>query len=468
MKDLAVIILAAGKSTRMKSETSKVLHRVAGEPILSYSVRAALSLKPKKMVIVAGPGQQKAFEDAIGGVKNISYCIQTEARGTGHAVIQAEKELKNFEGHILILPGDVPLVFPATLDTFVEKALSEDAHCSIISTEWPDPSSYGRILRDGDGHFFAIREARDATEDELQISEINSGIFLVKSKWLFKKLKEIKPHNVQREYYLTDVIELAVRSGELVTAHCFSPHEQFTGVNDRSDLAFVSKVMNQISAEYWMSEGVTIQDPDRVCIDAVVKIGRDTTIAPSVFLRGNTVIGSGCIIDAGAVLEDAVIGNGVHVKPYSVIEKSTIKDGAVVGPFSRVRPDSIIDKGVKIGNFVEIKKSHLKPGAKASHLSYIGDATIGSKTNVGCGTITCNYDGKNKYRTVVADDVFIGSDVQFVAPVKIGKGAVIGAGTTVTKNVPAGALALSRVPQVNVKGWAVRRPKTKGQKMRRR
>lgn len=457
MKDIAIVMLAAGKSTRMRSKTSKVLHKVAGQPIIAYSISAARRLNPKKIVIVVGRGQQGQFEEALGKDRKIEYCVQAEARGTGHAVAQAEKCLIGFDGYIMILPGDVPLIWPATLEAFVGNVMDEGAVCSIISTEWPDPNQYGRVLRNKKGGFKAIREARDATDAERDIHEINSGIFLVKSKWLFGALKNVKPHNAQKEYYLTDIIEMAVGAGDLVTAHCFSPHEQFVGINDRSDLAFVKKIMNSFITEYWMEMGVGIDDPEQTYIDSDVLIGEDTTIAPSVFLRGKTSIGRGCFIDTGSILENAVIGDHVHVKPYSVIEDSKISNGAVVGPFSRVRPGSVIGKEARIGNFVEIKKSVLKPGVKANHLSYIGDATIGAKTNVGCGTITCNYDGKNKHRTIIGEGVFIGSDVQFVAPVRIGRGAVIGAGSTVTKNVPPKALALSRVEQVNVKGWAGRK-----------
>jgi len=453
MSELAVVILAAGKSTRMKSALSKVFHPVAGRPLITYPYNVARRLKPKKIVFVIGDGQKSEYVELLGKEKMIDYVVQKEAKGTGHAVHQAEKSLRGFDGYVLILPGDVPLISERTLEDFISMARKENATCSIISTEMDDPYTYGRILRDDQDNFVAIREEKDASGEEKMIHEINSGIFLVRAKWLFQKLKKIRPHNAQKEYYLPDVIEMGVDDGERVTAHCYYPPEQFTGVNDRADLSFVNKMMYGIIADYWMEEGVSVLDPDQTYIDVAAKIGNDTTIEPSVFLKGKTVIGKGCHIGTGCVIEDSRIGNNVHLKPYTLIEKGQVKDDSVVGPFARLRPEALLEKGVKVGNFVEIKKSVLKAGAKASHLSYIGDATIGAKTNVGCGTITCNYDGKFKHRTVIGEDVFIGSDVQFVAPVTVGKGATIGAGSTVTKNVPPGTLALSRSEQVNVKGW---------------
>lgn len=467
MKKLAIVILAAGKSTRMKSATSKVLHRLAGLPLVSYPLQEALKLRPQKLVMVVGRGEEASFEQALGRDKRVKYCTQAGARGTGDAVLSVEGLLKNFDGYVLVLPGDVPLIFSSTLGEFIGTVEEGGADCAIISTCMPDPAEYGRVIRDDSGRFLAIREARDATDDELEIDEINTGIVLARSNWLFESLKEIKPHNAQNEYYLTDVIDLAARGGRKVMAHCMLPHEQFLGVNDRAGLAYAAKIMHFCIAEYWMVRGVSVQDPDQTYIDSTVTIGEDANIAPSVFLRGKTRVGKGCIIDTGTVLTDATVGDNVYIKPYSVIEESRIMEGAQVGPFSRVRPGSYLGRGVKVGNFVEVKKSVLKPGVKANHLSYIGDATIGAKTNVGCGTITCNYDGRAKHRTVIGEGVLVGSDTQFVAPVRIGKNAVIGAGSTITKNVPPKALALSRVEQVNISNWKPRgekRSKVKGKR----
>lgn len=461
MKDLSTVILAAGKSTRMKSKTNKVLHKLAGLPLVSYPVGESVKLGLKKLVLVIGKGQEQVFEDALAKRNDIEYCIQEDALGTGDAVLRTEKNLKDFSGYVLIIPGDVPLIQSETLIQFIKKMEDEDADCGVISTMHPEPGSYGRILRDVEGKFAAIREEKDATDLEKCVNEINTGIYVVESKFLFNYLKKVRPNNAQKEYYLTDIIELAVSEGKKVIAHVAEPHEQFLGVNDRFDLAYANKIMNLYIAESWMSKGVSIQDPDQTYIDYDVKIGQDSYIAPFTFLKGKTRIGRGCTIDAGAVLEDAVIGDNVHIRPYTVIEKSLIKEGAVVGPFSRVRPDSVLEKEVKVGNFVEVKKSVLKLGVKANHLSYIGDATIGERTNIGCGTITCNYDGEKKHRTIIGKEVFVGSDTQFIAPVKIGRGAVIGAGSTITKDVPADALALSRTEQVNVRSWVSKKRKKK-------
>lgn len=454
MKDLAIVILAAGQSTRMKSKRSKVLHPLAGLPVISYPVREGLKLKPEKIVLVIGKDCQKRFEEVLPANKIINYCIQSEALGTGDAVSRSENSLKSFKGYILILPGDVPLIAADTLKLFYNNVVDENADCAIISTMLPDPAHYGRVVRNEKGDFTAIREFKDASDIERSINEINTGIFLVRSNWLYKTLKKVKPHNKQKEYYLTDLIELAIKEDKKVFAHLSHPPEQFLGINDRYDLSYANKIMTFCICEKWMSKGVSILDPDQTYIDYNVKIGADTTIAPFVFLKGDTRIGKNCIIDAGVILKDVVVGDNVHIKPYSVLEKSTINEGGIVGPFSRVRPDSVVGKNSRVGNFVEIKKSVLKEGVKANHLSYIGDTTIGSKTNVGCGTITCNYDGAKKHKTIIGEEVLIGSDVQFIAPVKIGKGSVIGAGSTITKNVPPDALAVSRAEQVNVKDWA--------------
>lgn len=462
MKSLAVVILAAGKSTRMKSGLSKVLHKIAGRPVVSYPVGLASRLKPEKIVLVVAKGQEPLFSTLLGDRGGIKYCEQTVALGTGHAVLESEKLLKNFSGKVLILPGDVPLIRYETVERFVERALHEDSVCSIISTELPDPFQYGRVLRDSEGNFLAIREEKDASAAEKAIREINTGIFLADCRWLFDKLRRVKTHNVQKEYYLTDVIGLAVAANEYVTAHCFHPFEQFAGINSRLDLSQASCIMNSYITRSWMDFGVTIVNPGQTYVDSDVKVGVDTYIAPFCFLKGKTRIGKGCVIEAGSVLEDATIGDNAHIKPYSIVERSEIGAGATIGPFARIRPDSIIGENAKIGNFVEVKKSVLKKGVKASHLSYIGDASIDADTNVGCGTITCNYDGEKKHKTTIGKGVFIGSDVQFVAPVKIGNGSVIGAGTTVTKDVPPGALALSRVSQVNVPNYRKKRKLKRG------
>lgn len=453
MDNLAVIILAAGLSTRMKSEKSKVLHKICGLPLIYYSINEVQALNFDKLVIVVGRDKQLEFEPILPAVNNLEYCEQKEAKGTADAVMSAASILKEHEGYTLILPGDVPLITGSAINHLIDTVSSSNSICGVISTYFNNPYSYGRIVRDEKGDFVAIREEKDASVEEKKITEINTGVFLIKSKWLFEKLEDVKPENAQKEYYLTDIVEMAIKENLAIKAVPIIPATQFVGVNTREDLAYVDKMLNMIIAKSWMDAGVSIQDPNATYIDSGVEIGVDSFIAPSCFLRGRTKIGKNCRIDTGAVIEDSIIGDNVHVKPYTVIENGELKNDVIIGPFSRIRPETILEKDVRVGNFVEVKKSILHVGVKANHLTYIGDAEIGAKTNIGCGTITCNYDGKKKHKTTIGKNVFVGSDTQFVAPVSIGDGAVIGAGSTITKDVPENALALSRAKQENIKDY---------------
>ncbi len=451
MANLAAVILAAGKSTRMKSKTPKVMHLLAGKPLITYPIEAARALKASPLLVVSGPGQDDVAREvsAVGA----RLVIQKEALGTGHAVLQAERGLTRFDGYVLILCGDVPLIKKETLALFVGEVKKAQAVCGVLTMELKNPGSYGRIIRDLDGQLVRIVEAKDAAREHLSVREVNSGIFCVKRKWLFATLHKIEPSNRQKEYYLTDIAHHAISEGEKIIAVKGDDPKEFLGVNTRVDLADAIAVMQHRINKRHMLAGVSILNPAQTYIDAGVKIGDDTTIWPGTFIMGKTVIGPGCTIENGVVLKNAKVDGGVHIKSYSVIDDSQIAHAAIVGPFSRIRPQSKIGRNVRIGNFVEVKKSQIKDGAKANHLTYLGDAYIGPKVNVGCGTITCNYDGRAKYRTIVGEGAFIGSDVQFVAPVTIGKGATIGAGSTITKNVPAKALALTRAPQVIVRNW---------------
>lgn len=465
MKNLAIVILAAGKSTRMKSEKSKLFHSLAGIPVITHVVREAVRLRPQRIVIVIGKGERTKFESILGKNQRIEYTVQLDALGTGDAVMSAKQKLRNFDGWVLILPGDVPRIKADDIAAFISEAERESVECAFLTTRHPAPASYGRIIRDTDEKFIAIREFKDASSKERAINEINTGIVVARSEWLFKRLKCVRPTNAQKEYYLTDIVELAdCAAGEKVAAYCHGLYDKYLGINDRIDLADVNRLVYREIAEEWMRKGVSILEPALTYIDADVKIGEDTAIMPFTFIKGKTVIGKRCVIENGAVISDSRLGNDVHVRPYTVMEKARVAGGAAVGPFSRLRPDAILEAGVKVGNFVEVKKSVLEKGVKANHLSYIGDALIGAGTNVGCGTITCNYDGKKKHKTTVGKNVFIGSDVQFVAPVAIGSGSTIGAGSTITENVPPGTLAIARARQVNI----VRSPKSGGLKSGRR
>ncbi|MFA5812610.1 MAG: bifunctional UDP-N-acetylglucosamine diphosphorylase/glucosamine-1-phosphate N-acetyltransferase GlmU [bacterium] len=454
MKGLAALILAAGKSTRMKSSRSKVLHELAGRPVISYPIEVARRLGARQIVVVRGADQLdlKEYLEGVG----VAAAVQKEPLGTGHAVLAAEKALAGFSGQVLILCGDVPLIRAEMLRSFVEEVRSASATLGVLTMMPADPGAYGRIVRDLDGRMTSIVEARDATHEERKIREVNSGIICADAKWLFSSLRKVKNDNAKGEYYLTDLVGIALKEDVSVVAHLGEPALELHGINTRVDLANVIETMRERINRNLMLDGVGIIDYRHTYIDSTVRIGVDTKVMPFSFLQGDTKIGRDCTIENGVVIRNAVVGNGVHIKAHSVIDESRIADGAVVGPFSRVRPGSVVGHNAHVGNFVELKKCVMKEGAKANHLTYLGDATIGARANVGCGTITCNYDGVAKYRTIIGDEAFIGSDTQFVAPVRVGKGAIIGAGSTITKDVPADALALSRVPQTNVKGWAAK------------
>lgn len=453
MNQLVAIVLAAGKSTRMKSNLSKVLHPVAGLPLVIHPLKALKELKVHRTVLVIADGKKNEFESILGDSFKVEYVVQKEALGTGHAVMVTDKALKGQRGYALILAGDVPLIKSESLKSLFERVQASGAVCGLITTTLEDAGHYGRIVRDTKGDVIGIVEAKDADGEELLIDEINTGIFCVELPWLFEAIKSLKPQNKQKEYYLTDIVKYAVDKGAKVIGHCIRDDREFLGVNTRAELAEVNQIMRKRINDRLMIEGVSIVDPSNTYIDSEVRIGRDTTIYPNTFIKGKTTIGQNCTIENGVVIKDAVIASDVLIKPYSVIEDSEVRAKVQMGPFSRLRPGAVLDEGARVGNFVEIKKSFIGKGSKANHLTYIGDAEIGRGVNVGCGTITCNYDGVKKHKTIIGDDVFVGSDVQFVAPVKIGKGAVIAAGSTVTDDVPPKALAIARARQTNKKGW---------------
>lgn len=450
MKGLSVIVLAAGNSTRLKSRLTKVLHPLCGRPLIDYVLDTAQSVQPRKIAVVLGNDRDKV-EARLRGRKGLVFAQQKERRGTAHAVQVGLKALGNFSGHVLILSGDVPLLRPETLKRLLR--LGAARPLSLVTSVVANPFGYGRILRDGEGRIYGIVEEKNASPEERQINEINAGIYCAEAGFLRKALAQIRPDPVKKEYYLTDVVGCAARQGIPVHSVSVSDGAEILGVNTRGELAYLQKIRNQELVGAHLENGVGMQDPDAVYVDAGVKIGEDSFLSAGVHLIGNTRLGKGCVVGPGCVLIDATVGDGVTLKAYTHLEDCQVKAGAVVGPYARVRPGSLIDAEAHVGNFVELKKTRLGKGSKANHLSYLGDAVIGKGVNVGAGTITCNYDGKNKFQTVLADGVFIGSDTQLVAPVKVGKGAYVGAGTTVTRDVPPGALAISRVPQKNIQGY---------------
>ena len=456
--NLEVIILAAGLGTRMKSATIKILHRAAGRAIVDYVLDLAGELSPRPPVIVIGH-QRELVQKSIG--ERARFAVQEEQLGTGHAVLQAASALEGRSGtRILILSGDVPLTRPETLRRLLEEHARDQNALTLLTMKLTDPAMYGRVIRDDNGGVVRIVEAKDANDDEKRIDEVNAGIYVFNSEHLFDNLRNLGNQNAQGEYYLTDLLAVLRESGHRVGAVVANDPIEALGVNSRSDLAQVeAEIQRRVVADL-MREGVTFRNPATVVIDSTVKIGRDSVVYPFVTLEGATEIGTDCVVEPGVHLINVRVGNNVHLKTGTVAEDAVIEDEAAVGPYAHLRPGSKLGKHVKVGNFVETKKAVFGEGAKASHLSYIGDAEIGANVNIGAGTITCNYDGVNKHKTVLEDGVFIGSDTQLVAPVRVGRGAYVGAGSTITKDVPADSLALSRTPMKVIEGWASRKKKS--------
>lgn len=452
MPEITAIILAAGDGKRMRSDLPKVLHPVCGAPMIDYCVQAAQKSGIQKTLVVTRKNN-KLLDLHLKKFPKIKIIHQTTPLGTGHAVLACRSALNGYHGTVLIFYGDAPLLHTKTIKNLVARVEESEATLGFITTRFQNPQGCGRVLRNGTGDVARIVEEREASPEEKGIHEVNVGVYAVKSDWLFATLEKLKAHPKTGEYYLTDIVGEAVSEGEKLVGILEESSQQFFSVNSRDQLNIVEECMRSTLIQKWMDQGVTFVDGRHVYIDSEVIIGADTTIHPQVYLHGKTRIGKKCVIECGAVLKDMIVGDGVHIKPYCVLEESVIEAEAQVGPFARLRPESVVGKGARIGNFVELKKTKMGPGSKANHLSYLGDAEIGSETNVGCGTITCNYDGIKKHPTKIGKKVFVGSDVQFVAPVKIGDGAYIGAGSTITEDVPAKALAIARGRQVNKKGW---------------
>jgi bifunctional UDP-N-acetylglucosamine pyrophosphorylase / glucosamine-1-phosphate N-acetyltransferase len=456
-ENLEVIILAAGLGTRMKSATIKILHRAAGRPIIDYVLDLAADLCPQPPVMVVGY-QREAVQEAVGS--RARFAVQELQHGTGHAVLQAASILEAADvkqKRVLILSGDVPLTRRETLQQLLDEHERSGNALTLLTMKPSDPAMYGRIVRDADGAVLRIVEAKDASDEEKRIDEVNAGIYVFEGEHLFDNLRGLSPNNAQKEYYLTDLLQVIRDAGHRVGAVVAADPIEAVGVNSRAELAQVESEIQRRVVQRLMSEGVTFRNPTTVVIDSTVTIGADTVVYPFVTLEGTTRIGEECVIEPGVHLVNVTVGDDVHLKTGTVAEDAIIEDQAAVGPYAHLRPGTQLGRKVKVGNFVETKKAVFGEGAKASHLSYIGDAEIGAEVNIGAGTITCNYDGKNKHKTIIEDGAFIGSDSQLVAPVRIGRGAYVGAGSTITKDVPADSLALSRTPQRVVEGWANRK-----------
>jgi bifunctional UDP-N-acetylglucosamine pyrophosphorylase/glucosamine-1-phosphate N-acetyltransferase len=450
---LHVVILAAGKGTRMKSSRPKVLHSLAGRPLIEHVLSTADRLDAASTTLVVGHGADDV-KAALAWRTRLEFVVQSPQLGTGHALLQTAPVMAGKSGTILLLYADVPLLESSTLSRLVGTHQAAKAAATVLTANVPDPYGYGRIVRDSSDRVTRIVEERDASADERRIREINSGIYCLALAPLFDGLNRLAADNEQGEYYLTDLVALYREQDLAVKALRLDSPDELRGVNSRVDLAEVSALVRARRNRALMLAGVTLEDPATTYIDADVTIGPDTVIGPGVTLEGKTSIGANCHVHAGARLTAAVVGDGAIILDRSIVVESTIEAGASVGPFAHVRPGSTVGEGARVGNFVELKKTVLGRGSKANHLSYLGDAVIGEGVNVGAGTITCNYDGRAKHQTIIEDGAFIGSNSQLVAPVRIGKGAYVGAGSTITHDVPAGSLAIARGRQHNKDGWA--------------
>ncbi len=448
---LEIVILAAGKGTRMKSSLPKVLHTIAGIPMIEHALNAVLKLNPDKIHMVCGYGIEKIKNFLETFPVDVHVVEQKEQLGTAHAVLQCIPFIKD-DSNVLVLFGDTPMVREATLHRVLSQLVNSDL--AVLTASVSDPSKLGRIIRDQNGSFVKIVEEKDATPEQLEINEINTGICCGNAKLFKEYLPLIGNNNKQQEYYLTDLFSIALSKGKKVaTAETGSEFESL-GVNDRLQQAKLERLYQMHQAEELMQQGVFIVDPARFDLRGTVKCGQDVVIDTNVIIEGDVTIGNNVVIGTGCLLKNCSIGDGSVISPYSVIESSILHNETTIGPFARLRPGCELADKVHVGNFVEVKNSKINKGTKAGHLTYIGDSEVGSDVNFGAGTITCNYDGANKHKTVIGDDVFIGSDTQLIAPVTIGNGATLGAGSTISKNVKDGELVITRVPQRHIPGWA--------------
>lgn len=453
-----VVILAAGLGTRMRSDLAKALHVLASRPLIQHVLNAAAGVEPEKIILVLGHQADKV-RSAVGEFRP-EIVLQAEQLGTGHAVQQATVAISTGAGPVLVLCADTPLITSKTLQDVVDLHRKSRATITLVTAKVENPFGYGRVVR-GKSGVMRVVEEKDATAAQKKIQEVNAGIYCFDREFLLASLRVLGKNNAQGEYYLPDTVELAKKKKHRVSAFLCQDSQEVMGVNSRFDLSQAEAILRRRINRQWMLEGVTMVDPDTVFVGNDVRLGRDVVIYPNVMIDGRTRIGNGCVIYPGTRIVNSVIGEKVIVKDCSVIEESEIASDAIVGPFAHLRPGSLIGSRARIGNFVEVKKSTIGEGSKANHLAYIGDATVGRDVNIGAGVIICNYDGYDKHPTVIEDNVFVGSDSQLVAPVKIGRGALVAAGSTITGDVPADALAISRVPQEIREGFASRRRRMK-------
>ena len=460
-QDLCALVMAAGQGTRMRSEVAKVLHPLGGLPMVAHVLELCRSLHLKRTLVVIG--HQADQVRAALETYPVEFIPQADQRGTAHAVLMAETALEGFAGDVLVINGDVPLLSQALVERVLAAHRKSRAQATLVTTKLPNPSGYGRVLRDRTGNFKAIIEEVEANPAERRVNEINAGIYCFRTPPLFTALRQVRPSSIKGELYLPEVLRILRKGrGRIATVLAEDPREVL-GINTRAELAEVAGILRRRVVDRLMESGVTCLDPTATYISVLAGVGRDTVLYPGVQIEGRTQIGEGCTIHAGSRVRDAQIGNRVTILDGSVILDSEIADESIIGPYAHLRPGNRISRKVKIGNFVECKKSLIGPGSKIPHLTYVGDSVVGERVNIGAGTITCNYDGFGKHQTVIEDEVFIGSNVSLVAPVKVGRGAIVGAGSTITQDVPSDALALGRGLQVNKEGRAAAIRKAKAE-----
>ena len=447
------VILAAGMGTRMKSKMPKVLHKVCGKPLSKWVIDASEAAGADKVCAVVGH-KAETVKEVLGDV--CKFALQAEQKGTGHAVMQAIDVIKNSKGEVVILNGDTPLITAETINKAIEYHKNNGNQATVITAILDDATGYGRIVRDNDGSVLKIVEQKDAIKEEKKINEVNSGMYVFDAQSLVYALDKITPNNAQGEYYLTDTLEILLSAGKKIGGYAISDNDEIRGINDRVQLNEAEKIMQKRINEYHMRNGVTMRNPESVYIEDGVEIGNDTEICQNVTIKSGTKIGSDCVIGSGSMLDRAVIHDGVDVLS-SVILESEVDEGTHVGPFAYIRPNCHVGKEVKVGDFVELKNSNIDDGTKISHLTYIGDSDVGKRVNFGCGTVTCNYDGKKKYRTTIGDDCFVGCNTNFVSPINVGDGVYIAAGSTITEDIPENSLSIARARQVNKEGWKDKR-----------
>lgn len=453
---VTVVILAAGLGTRMKSRRAKVLHQAGGKTLIEHTVDAALCVAAPERVF-AVVGHQADEVHSVVAPRGIGFIQQTEQKGTGHAVMTGREALAPLGGLMVVYYGDCPLIPGALLKELVNHQRKSDAAVTMVSAELEDPTGYGRVIRDTTGHVEAVIEQKAGTPEQLAIREANIGIYCFRSDLFWKHVDELRPDNPAREYYLTDMIGILKRAGYTIDAYRAQNAAELLGINNRVELAAADRTFRERKVRELMLNGVTVEKPDTVTVDSAVEIGMDTVIEPFAQILGNTRIGEGCRIGACSIVRDSELADGVQVGPFTIIGTSRVATGAEIGPYSRLRMANEIGAGAHVGNFVELKKTKLGEKAKAMHLAYLGDSVIGAGVNIGAGTITCNYDGRTKSTTKIGKGVFVGSNSTLVAPVEIGEGAYLAAGSVITEDVPPDALALGRARQVSKKDWARKR-----------